>query len=328
MIRTSVSVFLLLVSLQVESDIFLVSEAERQYQSDVETAAFEGMMERGLLEKAIAEKGLTLDESTTFIRETARIASICNILGMRFYQSDFKVKAGELISAGAGHAEVKKEVEKFLSDKIRSGEIDQDAPFEPILMGLQFTEECMKAIKEDPIPTPSSVSSTRDIPEGYALDAESNEIFYNGKLVYRVRQDDIWSFACLEMEGDLKRPQGTAKISGVVRIFPTKCRYQRPMYYGDAMKFAAWAPPQNSSVSFVMSNGSGGSSSAIKYKAVTLNSGRIISESATFMAGEYFSAIVSDECTALINEYDKSQNLMLAGNCRTHSQTSQQYKGM
>lgn len=326
--RASVSVFLLLVSLQVNSDIFLVSEAEKQYQSDVEAAAFEGMMERGLLEKAIAEKGLTLDESTTLIRETARIASICNILGMRFYQSDFKAKAGELISAGADHAEVKKGIEKFLSDRIRSGEIDQDAPFEPILRGLKFTEECMQVIKEDPIPTPSSVSSTRDIPEGYALDAGSKEIFYNGKLVYRERQDDIWSFTCLEMEGDLKRPQGTAKISGVVRIFPTNCRYQRAIYYGDAMKFAAWAPPQNNSVSFVMSNGSGGSSSAIEYKAITLKSGVVVSESASFRSGEYFSAIVSDQCTALINEYDKSQNLTLAGNCRTHSQISQQYKGM
>lgn len=318
MIRVGIALCLLLSTIYARSDgIFIRSEAESQYQLAVESAIYEGLLEKGLLESAIQDqsKGLSLTETKLFLRESARITSICNILGMRLYKPDFKARVGELISEGADYISVKQGVEKLLGDKLRTGEIDEKSPFKPIIAGVEFSKECLKAIKENPIPSYSGVSATLEVPEGYALDAKNGRIYFKGQLAYQEPESRIWNFTCLEMEGRLRRPLGTTGISGSERMFPTPCEYQRSLYYGDSMKYVAWAPPQNNSVSFVMSNGPGGSSANIDYKIVTLDSGVVVSKSKLFHSGEYFRALITKKCSALFNEYDTSEHITLGGTC-------------
>ena len=305
-----IAVCLLLSTINAWSDeIFLVSGAEQQYQAGFESAVYEGMIQKGLLEAAIKEKGLTLTEADLLLREIARLSSVCNILGIRLYEDEFKNRIGQLISDGSIVTEIQGGVEDFLRDQVRSGEVPESESFGPISKGLEFSKACLRAVQESGIPSLTSQVKTLDIPNGYALDAESGKIYYQGEAVYQVPLESYWRFSCLS------RKEGTVGVSGSQRIIPTMCEYDRSVYYGDAIKYATWVPPQNNSVSFVLSDGPGGSTATIHYKIVTLVEGAVVSESEPFLSGEYFRALITDQCFALFNEYTPSEYAPLAGEC-------------
>ena len=86
------------------------------------------------------------------------------------------------------------------------------------------------------------------------------------------------------------------------------------------MKFVAWALPQTNSVSFVLSDGPGGSAANIDYKVITFDKGVLISESAPFRSGEYYRAIVTYDCSAFYNEHSNDEFVILTGTCKDQRQ--------
>ncbi|OJS99957.1 hypothetical protein BEE62_07540 [Marinobacter nauticus] len=296
-------------------DVFITSEAEQNYHGKFEANALKRMIEGGALTSALTERDLALPEAHQLLREMARLSSVCNILGVRLYEDKYRNRMAQLITDGSSVEEIQNGIEDFLRNEVRSGEVTKNTPFEPIREGLEFIQSCLEAVKAPPVGPKTSIIKTLDIPRGYALDAESGKIYHLGNVVYESPQETRWRFSCLETEGVLSRDQGTVGVSGSQRMFPTMCDYDRSAYYGDAIKYAAWVAPQNGLVTFILSDGPGGSAANISYKLLTFDEGAFVSESKPLPSGEYFRALITQKCSALFNEYTPSQYVTLGGEC-------------